>query len=60
MSLLDKVHIAITCTQRGWYDNTLGKKKYFKKKAQDLELENYMLPGFSYRVASKCIIKHKT
>ena len=34
--MLDKVHIAITCTQRGWYDNTLGKKS-----PQDIERVNY-------------------
>ena len=25
LSFIDKVHIAITCTQRGWFDNSLGK-----------------------------------
>ena len=30
MSFIDKVHIAITCTQRGWFDNSLGKKKALK------------------------------
>ena len=27
LSFIDKVHIAITCTQRGWFDNSLGKEE---------------------------------
>ena len=62
LSFIDKVHIAITCTQRGWFDNSLGKKKSAKNRG----LENYLIVfkviamSFSHRVVSTCIIKYKT